>query len=148
MKTLHFSTLIHASAETVWRMMLGPDSYRQWTAPFAEGSHFDGSWEQGQQIRFLGPDGNGMVARIAENRPHEFISIQHLGCIINGVEDRDSEQARNWVQCFENYRFINRGADTELQVEMETGPDYEQYMTDTWPRALAVLKALCETPKA
>jgi hypothetical protein len=31
-----------------------------------------------------------------------------------------------------------------VQIEMDTLPSYEQFMQDTWPRALAQLKAVCE----
>ena len=71
-KTLRFSTLIQAPPGRVWQLMLAPDSYRDWTAAFMEGSRYEGSWEQGQRIRFLSPAGEGMVAEIAENRPGEF----------------------------------------------------------------------------
>ena len=63
MKTMHFSTVIQAGRPTVWHAMLGPDSYRRWTAPFAEGSYYEGSWDQGATIRFLAPDGGGMMAK-------------------------------------------------------------------------------------
>ncbi len=38
MKTLHFSTRIHAPRERVWQLMLAPDSYREWPTAFCEGS--------------------------------------------------------------------------------------------------------------
>ena len=41
--------------------MLGPETYKRWTAPFCDGSYYTGSWEQGSQIRFLTPAGEGMV---------------------------------------------------------------------------------------
>ena len=69
MKTLHFSTDIRASRQTVWDTMLGPESYRLWTTEFAEGSHFEGTWEQGSRVHFLVPSGDGMVAEVAAVRP-------------------------------------------------------------------------------
>ena len=70
LKRIQFSETIHAPVPTVWRLMLGPESYRRWTSAFAEGSTFDGAWEQGAKIRFLGPSGDGIVSEIAENREH------------------------------------------------------------------------------
>src|SRR5512134_3383911 len=86
-KALHFTTLIQAPRQTVWDTMLGPATYRIWTAAFTQGSYFEGSWEEGERIRFLAPDGRGMTAQTAENRKHEFISIKHLGYVKDGVED-------------------------------------------------------------
>lgn len=148
MKTLHFATTIHARPETVWEIMLAPATYRLWTSEFAEGSYFEGSWAKGERIRFMGPDGSGMTAVIAENRPHEFLSIKHLGMIKDGIEDTDSEAVRRWAPAFENYSFSKAGPTTELRVDMDVTPEFEEYMTKTWPKALSRLKALCEAPSA
>ena len=91
---IQFETTINAPPEVVWDVMLGGETYPLWTAPFAEGSFFEGSWSQGSRIRFLVPSGDGMVSEIAENRPHEFVSIRHLGFVHEGVEDTESDAVR------------------------------------------------------
>lgn len=144
MKRLHFSTAIQAPRELVWETVIGPVTYRIWTAAFTEGSYFEGTWAQGQRMRFLAPGGNGLVSEIAELRPREFISIKHLGEIKGGVEDTESEAVRSWTPCFENYTFTQVGAATELTVDMDMAESFEEYMTKTWPKALSLLKALCE----
>lgn len=144
-KTLRFSTVIQAPPDKVWQLMLAPGSYREWTSAFMEGSTYEGSWEQGQRIRFLSPTGEGMVAEVAENRRGEFVSLRHLGEIRkDGSEDFDSPTVRAWAPAYENYRFVERDGATELQIEMESLPDYEAFMQEAWPKALARLKALCE----
>lgn len=145
MKSLHFATLIQAKRDHVWNVMLAPHTYKLWTAEFAEGSSFEGSWAAGERIRFLAPGGEGLTSVIAENRPHEFLSIKHLGSIKDGVEDTESESVRRWAPSFENYSFSDVGSGTELRVDMEVTPEFEQYMAKTWPKALAKLKAICET---
>ncbi len=130
--------------ETVWNTMLAPVTYQLWTSVFAAGSYFEGSWEQGERIRFLGPGGSGMTSAIAESRPHEFLSIQHLGFVKDGVEDTESAEVRSWAPAFENYHFSAVGAATELEVTMDVAPEWEEHMVDAWPEALAKLKALCE----
>ena len=144
-KTLRFSTRIDAPRERVWQLMLGPGSYREWTAPFCEGSYYEGTWDQGARIRFLTPQGEGMVSEVAEHRPREFVSLRHLGMIgKDGSEDFDSEAVKAWAPAFENYRFVDRDGGTEVQVEVETLPGYEQFMQENFPKALALLKELCE----
>ncbi|HEX4952030.1 MAG TPA: SRPBCC domain-containing protein [Thermoanaerobaculia bacterium] len=144
MKTLHFAITIDAPRAAVWKTMIAPETYRLWTAEFAEGSYFEGSWAEGERIRFLSPDGGGITSVIAESRLHELISIKHLGVIANGVEDTESEEVRAWAPSFETYRFADVGSSTEVQVEMDVVPEYDDYMAQTWPKALARLKALCE----
>ena len=145
-KMQRFSVQIRAPRERVWELMLAPDSYREWTAPFMEGSYYEGNWEPGSRIRFLTPGAQeGMVAEVVENRRGEFVSLKHLGGIKGGVEDFDSPSVRAWAPAYENYRFVDKGAGTtEVQVEMDVLPDYEQFMQDTWPKALARLQEICE----
>jgi len=104
MKTLRFEILIHAPREKVWRTMLEQDTYRIWTAEFMAGSYYEGSWEQGERIRFLSPEGGGMTAVIDENRPFEHISVRHLGEIREGVDDTESDAVKSWAgNAFERY---------------------------------------------
>lgn len=148
MKTLHFATVIHSPRKTVWETMLAPATYRLWTAEFAEGSYFEGSWAQGEPIRFLAPDGNGVASVIEENRPYEFLSIKHLGFIKDGLEDTESEAVRSWAPAFENYSFSDAGSSTELKVDIDVTPEFEDYMSKTWPKALSTLKAICEQERS
>lgn len=143
-KRLDFSATIGAPVELVWDTMLGAETYPRWTAPFTVGSYFVGSWQQGSRIRFLAPSGEGMVAEIAESRPREFVSIRHIGVVANDVEDTDSDAVRAWAPAYENYRFTPVPDGTRVDVEQDVMVGFEQYMMDTWPKALAALKALCE----
>ncbi|MCP9762843.1 SRPBCC domain-containing protein [Lacihabitans soyangensis] len=148
MQTLKFSALINATREKVWDTMLQDTTYRMWTKEFSEGSHYEGSWEKGSEIRFLGPveegDMGGMYSRIKENVEHEFISIEHLGFISKGIIDTTSEGVKKWTPAFENYILLPKENQTELLIEMETSPEYAPMFEEMWPRALSTLKNLCE----
>ena len=149
MQKLHFSTLIHAPKVKVWHAMLDEQSYREWTSAFNEGSYYKGSWEKGSKMLFLGPDPNtgeegGMVSRIAEYKPYEFISIEHLGLVQNGVEDTTSEAAKKWAPAFENYTFLDKDGATEVRVDIDTADEYAEMFSDMWPRGLQRLKELAE----
>ena len=146
MRTQHHEILIHAPREHVWRSTLFSPSYERWTATFCEGSRYEGSWEAGTPIRFCGPNGDGMVAEIAEHRPAEFVSIRHLGMVNDGVEDTTSEAVRAWAPCFENYTFIDEAGGTRVRVDIDVFGTYEDWMNEAWPKALLALKTVCETP--
>lgn len=146
MNTLHFDTWIQAPREHVWRTTLFSPDYERWTATFCEGSRYEGSWAAGTTIRFCGPNGDGMLAEIAEHRPAEFVSIRHLGMVHNGVEDTTSEAVRAWAPCFENYTFSDEAGGTRLHVDVDVFGPHEDWMNQTWPQALLALKTLCETP--
>lgn len=154
MDTLHFTIDINASKQHVWDVMLGDETYRQWTAPFHEGSYYEGTWDQGSTIRFLGPGENGekpggMVSKIAENRPYEFISIEHQGLVGNGVDDTTSEWAQAWSGATENYTFSETDGVTTVNIDLASKagavPEaMKQELAGMWPSALAKLKELAE----
>ena len=143
-KRIQFVTEIEAPPSEVYDLIVGPESYKRWTSAFLEGSYFEGSWGQGEKIRFLSPSGDGMIAEIAENRRGEFISIRHLGVINKGVEDTESEDVRAWTPAFENYTLEPVDAGTRLVVDQDVTDDFESYMQEAWPKALAKLKELAE----
>jgi uncharacterized protein YndB with AHSA1/START domain len=142
--TINFSTVINAPVELVWQRMFDDAGFRNWTSAFCEGSYFEGKWQQGEPIRFLSPSGDGMVATIAELKPLKFVSIKHLGFVVGGKDDLSSEQVSRWAPAFENYYFKTVEDGTELKVEQEIDPSYQQFMTEKWPQALQKLKILCE----
>lgn len=149
MKKLHFSIVISAPKERVWHAMLDAKPYHEWTTAFNPGSYYKGDWSKGSKILFLGPnpDGSGeggMVSRIAENKPYEYISIEHLGLVKDGVEDTTSDEAKKWLPAFENYTFKEVNGGTELLVDMDTSDEYEGMFNDMWSKALKKLKELAE----
>ena len=52
--------------------MLQPESYSKWTKDFDESSRYEGSWEKGSKIKFVGTNAKGeqegMVGEILENK--------------------------------------------------------------------------------
>lgn len=150
MQKLHFTTTINAPAQKVWETMLNDETYRQWANAFSEGGYFKGSWDKDAKILFLGPDPEtgiegGMVSRIAENRPYEFVSIEHIGIVSDGVEDTTSDEARKWAPAFENYTFTEVDGVTTLDIDLESPEEYAEMFNEMWPRGLAKLKELAES---
>jgi hypothetical protein len=148
MQKLHFSIHINAPKEKVWNTMLDNKTYREWTSVFSPGSDFVGNWDKGSKILFVGPNNNGktsgMVSRIAENRPYEFLSIEHLGVVNDGVEDTTSEAVKGWVGALENYTFREVDGVTEVIVDMDSTDELSDEFNKMWPKGLQKLKELAE----
>ncbi len=141
MQALHFSITIQAPKERVYQLMLADKTYREWTSAFAEGSCYQGSWDKGSQILFGDGKGSGMSARIAENTPAEFVSIEMLSMVYEGVPNTP----RQWYDAFENYTFSESNGITTLQVDISGVPaEWADYLNEAWPKALAKLKEICE----
>ncbi|MBU0621285.1 MAG: SRPBCC domain-containing protein [Gammaproteobacteria bacterium] len=142
MQTLHYSITIKAPRAHVHHTMLADETYRAWTSEFAPDSYYTGSWDKGAQILFTNTEGSGMKARIAEHRPAEFVSIEMLSEVHDGVPDAQD----TWQGAFENYTFAEKDGATLLKVDISGMPaEMVEYMDAAWPKALAKLKAICES---
>lgn len=148
MKTLHFSILIDAPKEKVWDTVIGKATYPQWAETFGPGGDMQGSWEQGSKVLFrsLNEKGkhDGMVSEIAENKPHEFLSIRHIGFLKDDVEDTDSPEVKAWAPAYENYTLKDFGSGTEFSVDLDTVDEFAEYFNNSWPKALKALKEIVE----
>lgn len=149
MEKLHYSTTINAPVKRVWHAMLDDEPYREWTAAFNEGSYYKGDWSEGSKMLFLGPDPKtgkegGMVSRIAENRQYEFISIEHLGLVSEGVEDTESEEAKKWAPAYENYSFKEKDGKTELTIDIDVEESMVGEFNQMWHDGLERLKEIAE----
>lgn len=147
-EVINFSIIIHAPVEKVVAAMFEDKTYRQWTEAFGSSSTYEGSWEKGLTILFVGTneqgEKEGMVSRIRELVPNQFISIEHLGLLRGDQQTISGPEVEPWAGALENYTFHQQNNNTLLEVDMDTNPDYKSYFEEAWPRALNKLKALCE----
>ncbi|KAB7530776.1 SRPBCC domain-containing protein [Flagellimonas olearia] len=151
MKKLQYHIDIKASAERVYNTMLGIGdigTYEQWTAEFNPTSSYEGSWEKGSKIHFVGTDENGkkggMVSEIADNIPFQFVSIRHNGILDGENEITEGPEVEKWAGGLENYSFHENNGVTTVTVESDVTEDYLDYFDTTWPKALNKLKELSE----
>jgi hypothetical protein len=151
MKKLQFSVSINAPVTKVYDIMLGINSkstYEQWTSLFNPTSTYEGSWDKGNKILFVGVDEKGekggMVSRIVDNIPNRFVSIQHYGLIQADKEITEGPEVEKWANGFENYSFEENNGTTTVTVDLDTTEDFVDYMSQSYPKALDKLKELCE----
>jgi hypothetical protein len=145
MKNLTFSAAIAAPKKKVWDIMLDPETYKTWTGVAWAGSYYVGEWKEGNELRFVSPEGSGTLAKLLVCRPHDHIVAEHIAILLpGGFEDRDSEQAKGWVGSIEEYSFTEKDGITSLLITMKVYPEWEAMFNTDWPKALAKLKEICE----
>jgi hypothetical protein len=144
MEKLHFSTVINAPRKKVWNTMLGKDTYKKWTSVFAPDSQYEGDWNKGSKILFLDGKGQGMVSRIAESKPYEFVSIEHLVEVHDGKEDTESDAVKTWAGAHENYTLKEKDGKTELLIDLDSNEEFRDMFEGMWPKALQRLKEIAE----
>lgn len=144
MEKMNFDILIDAAPEKVWSVLWADDTYRKWTSAFSESSYAETDWRQGSKILFLDGNGSGMVSRVAVNKPNEYMSIEHLGEVRDGVEDTTSERVKAWAGSHENYTLKKVNGKTELIIDMDITPEFKDMFEKIWPVALDNVKKLSE----
>ena len=148
---LQYKVSINAPVTRVYNYMLGMNNkstYEQWTSLFNPTSSYEGSWDKGSKILFVGVDEKGerggMVSRIAENKANRFVSIQHYGLVKANEEITEGPEVEKWANGFENYTFEENNGITNVTVDLDTTEDFVDYMNENYPKALNKLKELCE----
>lgn len=151
MQKLQFKVSIQAPAAKAYDLMLGISSkstYEQWTSLFNPTSTYEGSWNKGSKILFVGVDEKGekggIVSKIADNIPNQFVSIQHYGLVQGNKEITEGPDVEKWANGYENYRFEENNGTTTVTVELDTTEDFLDYMNEKYPKALNRLKEICE----
>lgn len=139
---------VRAPARVVWDTMLAKDAYEQWTGAFHDGSTYEGSWDQGAEIRFVGPgdDGqtSGLVGTVIQSRTAELVSIRYDGEIQHGIVSHDSPI----VGMRESYAFTETDGVTTLEVELEVPDDWAPGMREMWGHAVIAVQRLAEAAAA
>ncbi len=146
-----YQVSINAPKEKCSDFMLGLSditTYEQWTSIFNPTSTYDGSWEKGSKIKFVGVGENGkrsgMVSRIAEHIPNGYVSIEHYGIFEDDVEITEGPQVESWAGGQENYTYQTDGDATKITVEVDVTDDHATWFDENYPLALEKLKEVIE----
>jgi hypothetical protein len=66
---------------------------------------------------------------------------------VDGVEDYDSDVAKDVQGGLETYRLSEKNGITRLSIECDMGEDFFEIMSQAWDRALQKIKQLTESQK-
>lgn len=148
LETLRHEVIINAEVNKVFTTMLTDETYREWTSVFNPTSYFDGKWEKGAKMLFLGTNAEGkregMVSFIKDFIPNKFVDIEHVGMVSGDEEITCGDAVQAWAGSHEKYLFFDENGKTVLIVELDTNEEFKAYFLKTYPKALEKLKAICE----
>ncbi|MBX3163119.1 MAG: SRPBCC family protein [Bacteroidetes bacterium] len=152
MKKVQYTINIKASAEKVYKTMLGIDNiktYEQWTAAFNPTSTYEGKWDKGSKIYFVGTDEDGrrggMVSEVREIIPNKFVGIVHYGILDGDNEITEGAEVEKWAGAHENYSYEENNGITTVTIDIDVTEDFIDYYNTTCPQALEKLKNICES---
>lgn len=144
MQKLTFSELINAKPAQVWHALWDDANYRNWTTAFHEGSYAESDWNEGSDIRFLGPGGGGMFSRIAEKKDNERMSFEHLGVVKDFVNQPPTEETKKWTGGRETYVLKAVDGQTQLDIDLDAPDDFAEYFKESFKKAIATIKQIAE----
>lgn len=140
MKKLKFSIEINTSKERVWDKLWNDESYRTWTAAFIPGSFYEGEFTEGSTILFLSPGRHGLFAVVNKVIPFQAMHFMHFGLVLDGF----SQPSTFPDNSIEQYDLLETKSGTLLTVRVNTDEEYIDYFSNTFPRALSILKEISE----
>lgn len=142
------SVTITASRDKIWDTVIGPETYKDWTSAFCEGSSFVGDWSEGSTMRFIGPDPEGgeggMICRIISHEPGSHLRAEHYGVIAKGVEVYEGPIYEEWIPSVEEYWLESSGTDWTFRIATDVPHSYVEFFSGAWDKALARVKEIAE----
>lgn len=143
-KTIKKTIEINTPKENVWKVLLEDQFTRLWYAEFSEGTYADTYWEIGSKVLFIDHSKCGIAGKVVANTPQELLSVEYHGVISNGVEDYESEAAKQVKGSFETYRITENAGLITLDISSDMGEKYFDMMNEAWDRALQKIKQLAD----
>ena len=145
METVEYSILLYASIDKVWEKLWDKESYAKWTQFFEPQFYIKSDWIVDGKTYFLKDEKNGMVSTITSlEQPNEIV-FQHLGLLIDGVEDIHSANVVQWSGSEEKYFLRNLEPKlTELKVIVHIYNYQKAKMDEGFQKGFQILKEICE----
>lgn len=146
-KIIKKGTEIKSSKENVWEVLTQDRYTRAWYTFFSEGTHAVSDWSIGSKALFIDNSNGGMVGKIIDNKPNEFLEIEYTGIVgPDGIEDYDSDLAKSLKGGRETYRLTEKEGITNLSVsgEGDMSESFYESMSTAWEKAVQKIKELSE----
>lgn len=141
---LERSTDIKATAEHVWKALFKKRNFERWSKAFSENARVESEWKLGGKIKFVDSNGSGIMGTIKACEPFEELSIRFECLLVNGKEDTESDKAKRWIGCHENFFLVEGQTETILTVEEDVPQDRLQSLSSKWDEALREIKNIAE----
>lgn len=145
MKTINKKIQINAAGDKVWQVLTDNNLTQKWYAVFSASSVGITDWAEGSEARFIDGEGTGLVGRVVVNIPQQKLSLIYHGVIVNHKEFFEGAEAEEWKGATETYELMQEGGEIILTVVLDVPDRYEEIFSNTWDKAMEVIKEMAET---
>ncbi|MFC0345109.1 SRPBCC domain-containing protein [Epilithonimonas hispanica] len=102
-------------------------------------------WQVGRKTYFTDSSKkNGMVSTIERMEEPKYLIFKHLGEMVDGVEDVDSEKVKAWNGSLEAYYLEENNGKTTLTIEVDSNDEFKDMFDNGFKKGLEVIKNLSE----
>lgn len=144
MKAIKKTIEIKAAPEKVWDVLFNDNYNRIWYKAFGPEISADTDWEPGSKAIFADKEKNGLIAKVAEKKMNQYMSLHFTGVIENGIERYTGKDVDDLKTGKENYTLSGKDGKTVLDISADMDESYFDPMSDAWDMALAEIKSLSE----
>ncbi|WP_229238687.1 DinB family protein [Dyadobacter sp. Leaf189] len=145
-KRIEESILIQAPDYRIWQVITDKRYNGDWLVVFGMGNIAESDWQEGSKALFMDESGNGLAGTIDVSRPFEEIRIVYNGIVTKGVEDYESDIAKQMRNFDEVYLLSRDGDSVRMRVFCDMDEVYFDDLTQAWKKALEKIKELAEKP--
>ncbi|WP_229206818.1 DinB family protein [Dyadobacter crusticola] len=145
-KRIEESILIQAPDYRIWQVITDKRYNGEWLVVFGMGNIAESDWQQGSKALFMDESGNGLAGTVDVSRPFEEIRIVYNGIVTKGVEDYESDIAKQMRNFDEVYLLSREGDSVRMRVFCDMDEVYFDDLTQAWKKALEKIKELAEKP--
>ncbi len=142
-KQIQKSIDIGAPKEKVWEVLFGEKS-NEWLEVFSEGTHVETDWQEGSTVVFVDNSQTGLVGKIVANKPHQELTIEYTGEVIDGKEEYETEDAKSMLGAQEHYILTENNGITHLAISAAMDENFFDLMSASWDTALEKIKQSSE----
>lgn len=148
-KTLQYSIQIQKPQAIVFNTLVDKNVYNDWAKAFSPGTTMEGEWKQGAEILFFDPAHGGTKAVLTILEPYSRILATHIGMVDKDHQEYAEpydEATQKWIGTTDDYTFHKEDNEetTTFKVEIQTDEMFQSMFDESWPKALALFKELCE----
>lgn len=135
MKNLQYKTQINATPEKLWKTLWDAESYQEWNS----GNTYNGNWSEGEEMKFLDQQNNGMYSVVEKNVKEKEMAMKHLGWIMNG-----ELSPQGWEDSRISYHLEPAENGTELAINVNALDEFVDFYNGHIPKIFEKIKAIAE----
>jgi len=138
---MKFTIEINAPKEKVWNTLWQDGTLREWAGIVDPGTYMIGELKEGSTVQFNSAEGYGVTSYVAKLELNEYVLFKHKADTKDGGEKNREDQ---WTGGNESYTLIEKNGTTTLTLMFDVPEELEQFMNESYPKALSRLKELSE----